>query len=76
MPYKIESKSMTVKSVVEGIADVLVSPGAGVGAGELVSAGGGGGAVHAGELMSPAKAVAPIARVNRAAAQNCLSCFI
>ncbi len=55
MPYKIESKSMTVKSVVEGIADVLVSPGAGVGAGELVSAGGGGGAVHAGELMSPAK---------------------
>jgi len=79
MPYKIESKSMTVKSViesvVEGIIDVLVSPGAGlVAPGELVSAGGG--AVHAGELMSPAKAAVQIARVNRAAAQNCLSCFI
>ena len=72
---------MTVKpvigSVVEVITDVLVSPGAGLGAaGELVSAGGGGGAVQAGELMSPAKAVAPIAKVNRAAAQDCLSCFI
>ena len=72
---------MTVKLVIEsvlgGITGALVSPGAGlVAAGELISAGGGGGAVHAGELMSPAKAVAPIARVNRAAAQNCLSCFI
>ena len=71
---------MTVKlvivSVVEVIPGVPTSPGAGVGAGELVTSGGGGRAVAAGELMSPAKAVAPIARVNRAAAQDCLSCFI
>jgi hypothetical protein len=71
------SVKSVIVSVVEAITDVLVSPGAGlVAVGELVSAGGGEGAVHAGELISPAKAVAPIARVNRPAAQNCLSCFI
>lgn len=72
---------MTVKSVIESVVEVvfvvLMSPDAGlVASGELESAGGGGGAVQAGELISPAKAVTPIARVNRAAAQNCLSCFI
>jgi hypothetical protein len=80
--YKTESncaKRLNVKSVNESAVELsldAVDPvAAEFVAGVLMSVEGRG-VVTVGLSISPAKAVMEIARVNVAAAQNCLSCFI
>ena len=79
LPYKTESncaKRLKVKSVTKSVVESALNVLDPAAAELVVTSVEGRGFATVGLSISPAKAVMEIARVNVAAAQNCLSCFI